>query len=499
VGGGAAIAGGAMLGWPLASRGAPAPAQIVLRNGFLYTLDRARPVAQALAVTDGQLAYVGSAAGVESFTGPGTEVIDLNGRMVMPGIHDGHIHPLAGGRQLTQPNLNAQALQRSELLDAVAKLLARSRRFEPDTWLEVVGWDAVVMKNIPTKRDLDRLETSRPILIRSLDGHAALANSRALQIAGVSASTDNPEGGRIAPGRGGSPTGLLYDNAISLVGRRLPNPTNEQNAASLEAAYEQMIKQGVTSHLEAATGETDLKAMALLSDRGQLPVRSAVALEVGADLAADPGELTAFVERMRGTYGRPDIAIRTVKMFFDGVMEYPTQTAALLEPYLNPKGKPGRDRGPTYFPRQIINPAVRALDAAGWQVHVHAIGDRAVRLALDGFEHARRANARATTATPSPTSSWCIPTTSGASRSSACWRTCRRNGPSATATRSTPCAPTSGAAAGGACTRRAACTAPVPASAEAATGRWTPCCPSARSRWRSTARPTRSTRPTPAR
>lgn len=147
MGGGAAIAGGAMLGWPLASRGAPAPAQIVLRNGFLYTLDRARPVAQALAVTDGKLAYVGSAAGVESFTGPGTEVIDLNGRMVMPGIHDGHIHPLAGGRQLTQPNLNAQALQRSELLDAVAKLLARSRRFEPDTWLEVVGWDAVVMKN----------------------------------------------------------------------------------------------------------------------------------------------------------------------------------------------------------------------------------------------------------------------------------------------------------------------------------------------------------------
>ena len=163
----------------------------------------------------------------------------------------------------------------------------------------------------------------------------------------------------------------------------------------MRAAYDEMVKKGITSFLEAATDESQLRAMALLSDRGQLPLRSAAALEVDAQLAADRAELMAYVERMRDTYGRPDIAIKTVKMFFDGVVEYPTQTAALLEPYLEPKAKRGRrgkDRGPTYFPPKIVNPAVRALDAAGWQVHVHAIGDRAVRLALDGFEHARRAN-----------------------------------------------------------------------------------------------------------
>jgi predicted amidohydrolase YtcJ len=397
VGGGAALAGGVLVSRPSTARaqGPAGPAETVLRNGYVYTLDRAKPVARAVAVAGGRVVYAGSVAGVQGFIGPATEVIDLGGRMVMPGIHDGHIHPLAGGRQLTQPNLNSKALQYPAFIDAVARLIAKTRRFEPDTWLEVFGWDPVVMKKRPTKHDLDRLETSRPILVRSVDGHSALANSRALRIAGVTASTPNPKGGRIARESGGEPTGFLYDNAISLVGRKLPRPTTEQDAASLRAAYGEMVKKGITSFLEAATDESQLRAMALLSDRGQLPLRSAVALEIDAQLAADRAELMAYVERMRNTYGRPDIAINTVKMFFDGVVEYPTQTAALLEPYLEPnakRGKRGSDRGPTYFPPKIVNPAVRALDAAGWQVHVHAIGDRAVRLALDGFEHARRAN-----------------------------------------------------------------------------------------------------------
>ena len=236
--GGAALAGGALLSGPIAARaqGPAGPAQTVLRNGYVYTLDRANPVARAVAVAGGRVVFAGSVAGVEGFIGPATEVIDLGGRMVMPGIHDGHVHPLASGRQLTRPNLNSKALQHPAFIDAIARLLAKTRRFEPDTWLEVFGWDPVVMKKRPTKHDLDRLETSRPILVRSVDGHSALANSRALQIAGVTSSTPNPKGGRIARDKGGGePTGFLYDNAIGLVGRELPEPTTEQDAASLRA------------------------------------------------------------------------------------------------------------------------------------------------------------------------------------------------------------------------------------------------------------------------
>jgi predicted amidohydrolase YtcJ len=218
-------------------------------------------VARAVAVAAGRVVYAGSVAGVGGFIGPATEVVDLDGRMVMPGIHDGHIHPLAGGRQLTQPNLNSKALQHPAFIEAIARLLTKTRRFEPDTWLEVFGWDPVVMKKRPTKHDLDRLETSRPILVRSVDGHSALANSRALQIAGVTAATPNPKGGRIAREKGGEPTGFLYDNAIGLVARKLPEPTTEQDAASLRAAYDEMVKKGITSFLEAATDESQLRAI----------------------------------------------------------------------------------------------------------------------------------------------------------------------------------------------------------------------------------------------
>ena len=255
------------------------------------------------------------------------------------------------------------------------------------------------MDKLPTKEDLDKLETSRPIIVFSLDGHIALANSRALAIGGVDASTPDPPGGEIRRGRSGEPTGILLDSAIGLVADKVPPLTAEQNARALAAAYAEMAKQGITSYLEASAGEEELAAMALLSDQGALTVRPSVAVYGDSELATDPAALLAHVEQMRATYGRPDVTIGTVKLFFDGVIEYPTQTAALLQPYRVNKGTkrdpefvPGKSKGPTYFPPRVAEAAIAMLDAAGWQVHVHAIGDRAVRSALDAFEHARAAN-----------------------------------------------------------------------------------------------------------
>lgn len=385
------------MGTPLVARAQQAgPAEFVLRGGKVLTMTGNR-AAEAVAVAGGRITYVGSNDGAGAHIRAGTEVVELRGRTLMPGIHDGHMHPLAGGLALTKPTLNYRKLDLKPFIEAIRKLLARSSDQEPDGWLSVDLWEPSGMDRQPTKEDLDRLPTRRPILVIDLSGHTAVANSRALELAGITASTPNPPGGRIQRGPKREPTGILFDNAISLVARKIPPLTTEQNADALQAAHDELAKQGITSYLDASAGETELGALAALVDRGPLTVRPSSAITVGPKLAAEPDRMLARVERLRSAHARPGTTIRTVKMFFDGVIEYPTQTAALLEPYRvnkgtkrNPRWVPGKSRGPTYFPQGVANRAIAALGAAGWQVHIHAIGDRAVRSALDAFEAARR-------------------------------------------------------------------------------------------------------------
>ena len=385
------------MGAPLAARAQPAgPAEFVFRGGKVLTMSGNR-VAEAVAVAGGRITYVGSNSGAGAFAGAGTEVVELRGRTLMPGIHDGHMHPLSGGLALTKPTLNYRKLDLKEFVEAIKKLLARTADQEPDGWLSVDLWEPSGMDRQPTKENLDRLPTRRPILVVDLNGHTAVANSRALELAGVTASTPDPPGGRIKRGRRREPTGILLDNAINLVFRKIPPLTTEQNAEALQAAHDEIAKRGITSYLDASAGEAELAALAALADRGSLSVRPASAITVGPELAAEPDRMLARIEALRSEHARPGTTIRTVKMFFDGVVEYPTQTAALLEPYRvnkgtkrNPRWVPGKSRGPTYFRQGVANRAVAALDAAGWQVHVHAIGDRAVRSALDAFDAARR-------------------------------------------------------------------------------------------------------------
>jgi predicted amidohydrolase YtcJ len=397
---GAAVAAGAALAGPASALAQSGPAETVLRGGRVLTVS-GRRMAEAVAVRGGRIAYVGTSAGAAAFIGPATQVIDLRGRTLMPGIHDGHTHPLAGGLVLTKPTLNYRKLDLREFLAALRRILARTTGHEPDGWLSVDLWEPSGMDRQPTKEDLDRLPTTRPILVVDLSGHTAVANSRALELAGITASTRNPPGGQIRRGRGGEPTGILLDSAIGLVSERIPPLSTAQNADALDAAHREMAEQGITSYLDASAGETELAALAALADRGPLTIRPSAAITVSPRRAADAEALLARLEQLRTAYGRAGVALRTVKMFFDGVIEHPTQTAALLEPYRvnkgtkrNPRWGPGKSRGPTYFKQRVANSAIAALDAAGWQVHVHAIGDRAVRSALDAFEHARRRGGR---------------------------------------------------------------------------------------------------------
>ena len=188
------------MGAPLGARAQQAgPAEFVFRGGKVLTMSGNR-VAEAVAVAGGRITYVGSDSGAGAFVGAGTEVVELRGRTLMPGIHDGHMHPLSGGISLTKPTLNYRQLDLKEFVEAIRKLLARTSDQEPDGWLSVDLWDPFGMDRQPTKEDLDRLPTRRPILVIDLNGHTAVANSRALELAGIRASTPDPPGGRIKRG-----------------------------------------------------------------------------------------------------------------------------------------------------------------------------------------------------------------------------------------------------------------------------------------------------------
>ena len=326
--------------------------------------------ADAVAVRDGTIAYVGSAAGAREHVGPGTEVVDLAGRMLMPGIHDAHLHPLAGGVVLTRPTLDYARLDKAAFLDAMRGLIARDGDRPGDAWMAVDLWDATAMDEQPTRADLDALPTERPILVVALDGHIAVANSRALALAGVAAGTDDPPGGVITRDPGGEPTGILHDAAIALLEAQMPTQSAEQDADALRAAHEALVAAGVTSYMDASAFAPELAAVAALSDRGGLLVRCSSALTIQPEEAEDPAAMLAHLERLREEHGRPDITLRTAKFFLDGVIEHPTQTAAMLEPYLveeDGRRVPGPSRGARLgllMQRQGMWGERRLLDAA---------------------------------------------------------------------------------------------------------------------------------------
>jgi predicted amidohydrolase YtcJ len=375
-------------------------ADTVFRGGPVLTFDGVE--ASAVAVRSGTIVYVGPDEGAADLIGPATEVIELAGRTLMPGIHDAHNHALYAGRNLRACSLDYLQLTLDQMRERISRCLRRTSDEEPDGWLEVSYWDYPALQppgTVPTKRDLDVLDTTRPIIVYDLSGHAALANTRALDLAGVTASTPDPPSGEIVRFPDGEPTGLLYDAAIDLVADVIPKPTVEQNAAALRAAIRKMNRVGITSFMDASAGGNHLAAAASLRDAGRLSIRTQLALFVSPEQLEAPDDALASLETLREPYVGGNLQAPTVKLFFDGVIEYPSQTAALLRPYRvnvgtkkDPEWVPGDSRGPTYFEPELADAGVAALDAAGWQVHVHAIGDRAVRTALDAFEHAATVN-----------------------------------------------------------------------------------------------------------
>ena len=392
----AAIGGTAALGLPPAGA-APRRAATVILGGHVFSGLRRDAGHSAVAIgRDGTILQVGSNADVRRLVGSGTEVIDAAGATIMAGIHDGHMHPLGAARGSMNPSLGNAESTVPELQAAVQAMLDSTNDREPDGWLQVADWNPVGLKPAGTVADksiLDALKTTRPIALQGSDFHNMLVNSRALALAGIDSTTPNPSGGEIVRDGAGNPTGLLKDSAQDLVRAVIPEPTK----AELQAAYVDMaaflLANGITSFMDAATGEDGLRAYRQLIEAGLLRQQVTPALVVDSPVAARPGQAAEYLADLRNRFsGTPGLRLRTAKVFLDGVMEFPAQTAALLSPYLDDDGAPTDNYGDLYVSRQDFGKLAVALDQRRWQLHAHAIGDRAVRVALDGYAQARQSN-----------------------------------------------------------------------------------------------------------
>ncbi len=394
---------------PLALLAAPPSpaADRVYRNGVIFTADANNGILEALAIRDGKIVYVGSNQGVTPFVGPTTVSVDLKGKFLMPGLIDGHMHPLEAGRQLLQCSLNYESLTIAELQQRVQACLDHSASTDPNAWLEVVSWFQESMRpaGVKTSRaTLDVLKTTRPIIVRSSFGHTVLANTRALALASITASTPDPIGGKIWRDANGEPTGVLEDAAYEVFSDLLPKPTAQEDLTAAKAALTAMNGQGVTSFLDAAAAAEDMAAFAAVRRSGGLTVRAHFAPVIAPTEAGDPNAAVARVVALAKRYDEgailraPGITVRNSKLFLDGVIAAPALTGNLREPYFtntgtadSPHWTPGSSRGPAvYFPASELANILIALGRAGIDPHMHADGDGAVHAGLDGIVALRK-------------------------------------------------------------------------------------------------------------
>ena len=376
---------------------AETPADLVLRHGRIYTMDSARSWVESIAIQKGKIVFAGEDSKISSWVGPATKSIELNGRYAMPSFIDAHVHPLSAGIALNQLDLS-QLTSKEAILNAVKDYVAA----HPDAkWILGGGWSLPLFPSAnPQKAWLDTIVADRPVVLESADGHSVWVNSKALEVAKVTRATPDPEGGRIERNAQGEPSGTLRESAAGLVEDLAPAATPEERMAGLQKALQIMNGYGITGFNDASVSKNYLDTY-LEADRKNL-----LTARVAASIYADPqGDLEGSDVKKSDQAGLPKVLAQvevfkqwrekyrgenlkavTIKIFEDGVIE--ANTAAMLQPYLD---KPN-DRGKLLWKPEILNPFVAMLDREGFQVHFHAIGDGAVRTALDALEAARKMN-----------------------------------------------------------------------------------------------------------
>ena len=363
-------------------------ADTVFVGGRVFTGTSSAPVEAAVAVADGRIIAVRDDAAVRALADADTDIVDLAGGLLVPGFQDAHVHPAVAGLQMLRCDLSVERSPEG-YLGAVAAFAEAN----PDAaWISGGGWSMDVFPDgLPTRGMLDAIVPDRPVLLTVRDGHGAWVNSRALELAGVDRDTPDPADGRIDREPDGTPSGTLQEGAMDLVGDVMPVATAEEAYAGLLVAQRHLFSLGVTSWQDAMIGTfpgnpDNYDVYRRAAGSGDLRARVVGALwwdrERGLEQIPDLEE-----RRRTGRVGRFNAT--TVKIMLDGIAE--NFTAAMLEPYLDRCGCATANRGLTFVAPDTLVEAVCALDALGFQIHFHALGDRAVREALDALAAARAA------------------------------------------------------------------------------------------------------------
>jgi hypothetical protein len=369
------------------SAGAPQPpADLIVTNGRVYTADDTRPLVEAFAVRGTRIVFTGSTREAAALRGPTTRVVDAGGRTIIPGMVDGHAH-FAGLAQ----TLRAVDLTGTKSLDEViARVRAKAATLPKGTWITGRGWDQNAWGDtrFPTHDQLSAAVPDHPVLLTRVDGHANFVNAAAMKLAGVTAATKDPSGGKIqrytAGNAQGAPTGVFIDNAQSLVGSKVPELTRDEMRAALKDAIARMHSYGLVGMHDAGASRANIDLFEEMAQQGDLNLRLYVMIGDNAEALTH-----YFAVGPRSALYDGQVWVRAVKLYADGAMG--SRGAALLEPYSDDPNNTGLLLS---APAHIEEVARRGL-AAGFQINTHAIGDRGNRVVLDAYDKALAATPRA--------------------------------------------------------------------------------------------------------
>ncbi len=351
--------------------GAADEADLVLKNGTMITMDESLPEASAVAVKGERIVWVGNSSEADQWVGKKTHVLDLHGGFVYPGFIESHAHIVGLGQTRSILDL----VGTTDIATIAKKVQDRAKNTSKGAWILGRGWDQNdwVIKEFPTAADLDSAAPNHPVCLERIDGHAVWVNSDAIKLAGITASTKDPDGGKIHRDAQGNPTGILVDAAVSLLEPVIPPPSHEDLIRFTRTALDEAARKGITMIQDAGSSKEALNAFRELASTGELPVRIYSLVSYGSPFTE------SYLDQGPANYG-PYLDVRALKLFMDGALG--SRGAALLEPYTDDP----KNSGLLLMQQDKLMEVLQRARKSGIQVGIHAIGDRADRMVLDAYE-----------------------------------------------------------------------------------------------------------------